>query len=119
MVMRLKTRSTQVFKPVWLVLGLGLTISTPYAASFYTIIGPDGHPMIVQKPPESEKKQKVPQKKPEAIAQVVTPDVQNTQIESPAKQKKSSITPSVDAQVKIPQSNRLKSNNHELKKTLG
>ena len=101
--MRLKTRSTQVFKPVWLVLGLGLTISTPYAASFYTIIGPDGHPMIVQKPPESEKKQKVPQKKPEAIAQVVTPDVQNTQIESPAKQKKSSITPSVDAQVKIPQ----------------
>ena len=69
--MRLKTRSTQVFKPVWLVLGLGLTISTPYAASFYTIIGPDGHPMIVQKPPESEKKQKALQKaSSEASAQL-------------------------------------------------
>lgn len=101
--MRLKTRSTKVFKPVWLVLGLGLTISTPYAASFYTIIGPDGYPMIVQKPPESEKKQKAPQKKPEAITQVVTSDVQNTQIESPTKQKNSSIAPSVDAQAKTPQ----------------
>lgn len=54
--MCLKTRSIKVLKPVWLACGLSLAVSSPYAANFYTIIGPDGHPIIVQKPPEERKK---------------------------------------------------------------
>lgn len=50
MVMRLKMSNTKALKPLWLALGMSLAITTPYAANFYTIIGPDGHPMIVQKP---------------------------------------------------------------------
>ena len=33
-------------------------ISVTYAANFYTIIGPDGRPIVVQKPSESDKKEK-------------------------------------------------------------
>ena len=53
--MRLKMSNTKAIKPLWLVLGMSLAITTPYAANFYTIIGPDGHPMIVQKPVEAPK----------------------------------------------------------------
>lgn len=55
MVMRLKMSNTKVLKPLWLALGMSLAITTPYAANFYTIIGPDGHPMIVQKPVDAPK----------------------------------------------------------------
>lgn len=55
MVMRLKMSNTKVLKPLWLALGLSLVITTPYAANFYTIIGPDGHPMIVQRPVDAPK----------------------------------------------------------------
>ncbi|WP_254433877.1 putative pilus assembly protein FilE [Acinetobacter sp. Marseille-Q1618] len=34
-------------------------VPVTYAANFYTIIGPDGRPIIVQKPIESENKQKI------------------------------------------------------------
>lgn len=53
--MRLKMSNTKVLKPLWLALGMSLAITTPYAANFYTIIGPDGHPMIVQKPVDAPK----------------------------------------------------------------
>lgn len=53
--MRLKMSNTKVLKPLWLALGLSLAITTPYAANFYTIIGPDGHPMIVQRPVDAPK----------------------------------------------------------------
>lgn len=34
-------------------------VPVTYAANFYTIIGPDGRPIIVQKPVETEKKEKI------------------------------------------------------------
>ena len=34
-------------------------VPVTYAANFYTIIGPDGRPMVVQKPIETEKKEKI------------------------------------------------------------
>ena len=57
-------------------------ISVTYAANFYTIIGPDGRPMVVQKPNESEKKTSIqvqPQVEKKLSAQIqiqsVTPIV--------------------------------------------
>ena len=57
--MRLKKSSIKILNPIWLALGLSLVIATPCAANFYTIIGPDGHPMIVQKPEEKTKKTEI------------------------------------------------------------
>lgn len=54
--MRLKKSGMKILNPIWLALGVNLAITTPCAANFYTIIGPDGHPMIVQKPEEKTKK---------------------------------------------------------------
>lgn len=54
--MRLKKSGMKILYPIWLALGVNLAITTPCAANFYTIIGPDGHPMIVQKPEEKTKK---------------------------------------------------------------
>jgi len=50
MVMRLNVGKKTVVTSLWLALSFSLATSISYAANFYTIIGPDGHPMIVQKP---------------------------------------------------------------------
>ncbi|MEG0486491.1 MAG: putative pilus assembly protein FilE [Acinetobacter sp.] len=64
--------NTQALKPLWLALGMSLAITTPYAANFYTIIGPDGHPMIVQKPVDVPKEisKKQPSKNEEAQKEI-------------------------------------------------
>ncbi len=54
--MRLNVEKKLVVTSLWLALNFSLATSTSHADGFYTIIGPDGHPMIVQKP---EPKQKV------------------------------------------------------------
>ncbi len=79
--MRLKMSNTQALKPLWLVLGMSLAITTPYAANFYTIIGPDGHPMIVQKPIE----------KPKEISQKELPKKEQPQTETPKHSELNSI----------------------------
>ncbi|WP_335954222.1 putative pilus assembly protein FilE [Acinetobacter guillouiae] len=48
--MRLNVEKKTVVTSLWLALSFSLATSVSYAANFYTIIGPDGHPMIVQKP---------------------------------------------------------------------
>ncbi|WP_296283124.1 putative pilus assembly protein FilE [uncultured Acinetobacter sp.] len=73
--------NTQALKPLWLVLGMSLAITTPYAANFYTIIGPDGHPMIVQKPIE----------KPKEISQKELPKKEQPQTETPKHSELNSI----------------------------
>jgi hypothetical protein len=60
MVMRLKAEKNKVLTSLWLVLGVSLATSACYASSFYTIIGPDGHPMIIQKPEASTKTETKP-----------------------------------------------------------
>ncbi|AXQ21420.1 putative pilus assembly protein FilE [Acinetobacter wuhouensis] len=57
--MRLNVEKNILVTSLW--LALSLATATSYADGFYTIIGPDGHPMIVQKTE--------PKKKPEAITQ--------------------------------------------------
>ncbi|QOW47085.1 MULTISPECIES: putative pilus assembly protein FilE [Acinetobacter] len=63
-------------------------VPVTYAANFYTIIGPDGRPMVVQKPIETEKKEKikvqVEQKNNATVVQTpqIVPQTQ-TQIVSP------------------------------------
>lgn len=79
--MRLKMSNTQALKPLWLALGVSLAITTPYAANFYTIIGPDGHPMIVQKPIE----------KPKEISQKELPKKEQPQTETPKHSESKSI----------------------------
>ena len=59
--MRLNVGKKTVVTSLWLALSFSLATSISYAANFYTIIGPDGHPMIVQKPeaaPKVDVKQK-------------------------------------------------------------
>ncbi|WP_336952087.1 putative pilus assembly protein FilE [Acinetobacter sp. AS167] len=59
--MRLNLEKKTVVTSLWLALSFSSATSVSYAANFYTIIGPDGHPMIVQKPetsPKGEVKQK-------------------------------------------------------------
>lgn len=61
MVMLLNVDKKTVVTSLWLGLAFSLATSISYAANFYTIIGPDGHPMIVQKPeaaPKVDVKQK-------------------------------------------------------------
>ncbi len=48
--MRLNVEKKIVVTALWLALNISLATSASYADGFYTIIGPDGHPMIVQKP---------------------------------------------------------------------
>lgn len=55
MVMRLNVEKKTVVTSLWLALSFSLATSVSYAANFYTIIGPDGHPMIVQKPETAPK----------------------------------------------------------------
>ena len=84
MVMRLKMSNTKALKPLWLALGMSLAITTPYAANFYTIIGPDGHPMIVQKPidtKEVSKKQTAKIQEPQKqILKSLDTQVKNTEL---------------------------------------
>ena len=47
--MRLNVERKIVVTSLWLALNLSLATSVSYADGFYTIIGPDGRPMIVQK----------------------------------------------------------------------
>ena len=61
--MSVKNRRALSHKSWWVLVGLTCT-PLAYAANFYTIIGPDGHPMIIQQPEKSAKKEKV---KPENI----------------------------------------------------
>lgn len=53
--MRLNVEKKTVVTSLWLALSFSLATSVSYAANFYTIIGPDGHPMIVQKPETAPK----------------------------------------------------------------
>ena len=82
--MRLKMSNTKALKPLWLALGMSLAITTPYAANFYTIIGPDGHPMIVQKPidtKEVSKKQTAKIQEPQKqIPKSLDTQVKNTEL---------------------------------------
>lgn len=96
--MRLKTRSIRVLKPLWLALGLNLAITMPYAASFYTIIGPDGHPMVVQSPSDSkqtEAKAKKEVKKDSVVAQTSTETPPEKIKRIPDNQKIDQIPPAV------------------------
>ncbi|WP_089606128.1 putative pilus assembly protein FilE [Acinetobacter piscicola] len=102
--MRLKMSNTQALKPLWLALGMSLAITTPYAANFYTIIGPDGHPMIVQKPVDVPKEisKKQPSKSEESKKEIPkNAEINPTNIENVASekaQKKQSIDPSIKSQ---------------------
>jgi len=85
MVMRLKMSNTKALKPLWLVLGMSLAMTTPYAANFYTIIGPDGHPMIVQKPVEVPKKiaqKELPKKEQSKKQTIKSSENQSEKVES-------------------------------------
>ena len=102
--MRLKMSNTQALKPLWLALGMSLAITTPHAANFYTIIGPDGHPMIVQKPVDVPKEisKKQPSKREEPKKEIPkNAEINPTNIENVASekaQKKQSIDPSIKSQ---------------------
>lgn len=73
-------------------------VPVTYAANFYTIIGPDGRPMVVQKPIETEKKEKIkvqaeqknnatvvqtPQIVPQTQTQIVSPTLTAQPIQPP------------------------------------
>lgn len=85
MVMHLKAEKKIVLTSLWLVIGMSLATSACYASSFYTIIGPDGHPMIIQKPEsstKSETKQKNNEKnenKTEKSIEAIQPQSSTTQ----------------------------------------
>lgn len=78
MVMRLNVDKKIVVTSLWLALSFSLATSVSYAANFYTIIGPDGHPMIVQKP---EVAPKVVVKQKDKQVQEVKPIQQTQQIQ--------------------------------------
>ncbi len=83
--MHLKAEKKIVLTSLWLVIGMSLATSACYASSFYTIIGPDGHPMIIQKPEsstKSETKQKNNEKnenKTEKSIEAIQPQSSTTQ----------------------------------------
>lgn len=85
MVMHLKAEKKIVLNSLWLALTVSLATSACYASSFYTIIGPDGHPMIIQKPEsstKSETKQKNNEKnenKTEKSIEAIQPQSSTTQ----------------------------------------
>ncbi|RKG36399.1 putative pilus assembly protein FilE [Acinetobacter rongchengensis] len=125
--MRLKMSNTKALKPLWLALGMSLAITTPYAANFYTIIGPDGHPMIVQKPidtKEISKKQTAKIQEPQkqipksADTQIknteLAPVIQNKQVidqQSKAQPvlKNKPIETQTNSQVSVPQQHKSES----------
>lgn len=83
--MRLNVEKKIVVTSLWLALSFSLATSVSYAANFYTIIGPDGHPMIVQKPevtPKLDVKQKNKQIQ-EAKPIQQTQQIQETQAAKP------------------------------------
>ncbi|WP_151961189.1 putative pilus assembly protein FilE [Acinetobacter bereziniae] len=80
--MHLKAEKKIVLTSLWLVIGMSLATSACYASSFYTIIGPDGHPMIIQKPESSTKpetKQKKNENKTVKSIEAIQPQSSTTQ----------------------------------------
>lgn len=103
--MRLNVDKKIVVTSLWLALSSSLATSASYAANFYTIIGPDGHPMIVQKPETAPKvgvKQKdkqvqevkpIQEAKKIQEAQAAKPNVPVVEAPSVVKQSQKEITP--------------------------
>ena len=92
--MRLKMSNTKALKPLWLALGMSLAMTTPYAANFYTIIGPDGHPMIVQKPVEAPKEiaqKELPKKEQSKKQTIKSSENQSEKVESSTIEKSQKI----------------------------
>ncbi|KAF1019432.1 MAG: hypothetical protein GAK29_03917 [Acinetobacter bereziniae] len=73
--MHLKAEKKIVLTSLWLAIGMSFATSACYASSFYTIIGPDGHPMIIQKPETAQKSETKPTQSEKKQAQSVKPIV--------------------------------------------
>ena len=103
--MRLNVDKKTVVTSLWLALSFSLATSVSYAANFYTIIGPDGHPIIVQKPETAPKvvvKQKdkqvqevkpIQEAKKIQEAQAAKPNVQVIEVPPVVKQSQKEIEP--------------------------
>jgi len=92
MVMHLKAEKKIVLTSLWLVTGMSLATSACYASSFYTIIGPDGHPMIIQKP-ESSTKPETKQKNNEKNENKTVKSIEAIQPQSSTTQNKNVTQP--------------------------
>jgi hypothetical protein len=92
MVMHLKAEKKIVLTSLWLVIGMSLATSACYASSFYTIIGPDGHPMIIQKP-ESSTKPETKQKNNEKNENKTVKSIEAIQPQSSTTQNKNVTQP--------------------------
>lgn len=75
--MRWNVGKKKAVTSLWLALSLATSIS--YADGFYTIIGPDGHPIIVQKPEAKQKVESKPKTEKKQSSEVVTDTVVPTQ----------------------------------------
>ncbi len=71
---------------------MSLATSACYASSFYTIIGPDGHPMIIQKP-ESSTKPETKQKNNEKNENKTVKSIEAIQPQSSTTQNKNVTQP--------------------------
>lgn len=90
--MRLNVEKNIVVTSLWLALTLSLATATTYADGFYTIIGPDGHPMIVQKTE--------PKKKSEAVTQKNSKLQEDDELQHAVKKKYSNLEQQLDQKVK-------------------
>ncbi len=101
--MSLKIKKVITHIPWLLFLSLGINSTVFAAGSFYTIIGPDGHPMVVQQKVETNKKQEVKVVEKSKIVQQNTEQVQ-LQPENTLKEKavKKETSSNVNVEPKIP-----------------
>ncbi|MDR0236237.1 putative pilus assembly protein FilE [Acinetobacter sp.] len=102
--MHLKAEKKIVLTSLWLAIGMSFATSACYASSFYTIIGPDGHPMIIQKPETAPKPETKPQKSEKKPVQIANPAV-SVPPKPNAQQNENIQQPESSAPVIVPQQN--------------
>ena len=98
--MSLKIKKVLTHAPWLLFLSLGINTSVFAAGNFYTIIGPDGHPMIVQQKVETKKKQEV-----NAVVKnkIVQQDTEQVQQQPENKLKEQAIKKEISSKASIKQ----------------
>lgn len=98
--MSLKIKKVITHAPWLLFLSLGINTSVFAAGSFYTIIGPDGHPMIVQQKVETKKTQEV-----NAVvkSKIVQQDIEQVQQQPENKLKEQAIKKEISSKAPIKQ----------------